>query len=177
MFIWFGVAILARLASAFTPTENLALVIGVTFATTVAVSMTTLGMFRNALAVASGESPKAGRLFLVRGLIWYLLVSFVSTAVVVLGLAALVVPGVVIGGYWLMFPYLIADKNLPWFGSLAQSWRLVRGSWFYVVRTWLATYLVIAISGLLTFGLAFFATVPWALLVHARVYQRLVQPG
>jgi hypothetical protein len=106
-------------------------------------------------------------------LIWYILASVVSTLVVVVGLVLLVIPGVIIGGFWLLFPYLIAERQTPWLSSLSQSWRLVRGSWGYVVGTWLATYVVMAISGLLTFGLAFFVTVPWTLLVHARVYRWL----
>jgi hypothetical protein len=175
MFVWFGVAILARLASVVAPPENLALFIPVTVITTVVVSMTTLGMFRNAISAVDDLAPTASRLFLLRGLIWYLVVSFISTALVALGLALLIVPGVLIGGYWLLFPYLIADKDLPWVKSLTGSWRLVRGSWVYVVKTWLATYLVIAVSGLLTFGLAFFVSVPWALIVHARAYRLLVE--
>ena len=174
MFAWFGVAIIARLLSFVTPIDNLVVFIPVTIATTVVVSMTTLGMFRNAIAAADEKRPNVTRLFMLQGLIWYLLVSAISTALVVVGLAIFVIPGVVIGGYWLLFPYLIADRNQPWLSSLRDSWRLVRGSWFYIVKTWLATYVVMGIAGLLTFGLAFFVTVPWTLIVHAQVYRRLL---
>lgn len=173
MFVWFGVAILARLASFFAPPNKLMWFLPVTVITTVIVSMTTLGMFRNALAAVDGRPPRVTRLFLLQGLVWYILVSLVSTALVVFGLALLIVPGVVVGGYWLLFPYLIAENDQRWFGSLSDSWRLVSGSWVYVVKTWLATYVVMGISGVLTFGLAFFVTVPWTLIVHARVYRRL----
>jgi hypothetical protein len=173
MFVWFGVAIVGRLVNHFVSDSGLAVVVLANALTFVVMSMTTLGMFRNALLAVGGQPPHPRNLFMVSGLIWYIFVSVVSTFVVVVGLALLVMPGVIIGGFWLLFPYLIAERQTPWLSSLSQSWRLVRGSWGYVVGTWLATYVVMAISGLLTFGLAFFVTVPWTLLVHARVYRWL----
>lgn len=173
MFVWFGVAIVGRLVNHFVSDSGLVVGVFANALTFVLMSMTTLGMFRNALIAVDGQKPTPRALFLVSGLIWYILASFVSTVVVVVGLALLIIPGVIIGGFWLMFAYLIADKQTRWLSSLPQSWRLVRGSWGYVVGTWLSTYVVMAISGLLTFGLAFFVSVPWTLLVHARVYRGL----
>lgn len=103
-------------------------------ATMLAVFLMMLGVYRNAFAVSGGESPSVARLFETSSYWWFVAATLVYIAMVVLGLFALVIPGLIIAFMLGLYPYaLVSGNSSNGFSALATSWdRITSHFWKYI---------------------------------------------
>lgn len=93
-----------------------------------------LGILKNSYAVSGGERPSVARLFEVSHFWWFLFASLIFAVMVVVGLFALVVPGLIIAFMLGLFAYaLIGGQASNGFSALATSWdRISSNFWKYL---------------------------------------------
>lgn len=93
-----------------------------------------LGILKNSYAVSGGERPSVARLFEVRHFWWFLFASLIFGVMVVIGLFALVIPGLIIAFMLGLFAYaLIGGQATNGFSALATSWdRISSHFWKYL---------------------------------------------
>lgn len=93
-----------------------------------------LGILKNSYAVSGGERPSVARLFEVRHFWWFLFASLILVVMVVIGLFALVIPGLIIAFMLGLFAYaLIGGQASNGFSALATSWdRISSNFWKYL---------------------------------------------
>jgi hypothetical protein len=110
----------------------IAVVLGVA-ALLVAVLMI-LGIFRNAYAVSGGEQPSVARLFQRSNYWWFLVAGLIYIAMLVIGLLAFIIPGLIIAFMFSLFPYALISGNAGnGFSALATSWdRITSSFWKYI---------------------------------------------
>lgn len=103
-------------------------------ASILAVFLMMLGVYRNAYAVSGGESPSVARLFETSSYWWFVVSTLVYIAMVVLGLFALVIPGLIIAFMLGLYPYaLVSGNSSNGFSALATSWdRITSHFWKYI---------------------------------------------
>lgn len=93
-----------------------------------------LGIYRNAWAVAHGEAPAVARLFERSHYWWFIAAFLIYIAMIIVGLFALIIPGLIIAFMLGLFPYaLIAGNAGNGFSALATSWdRISSNFWKYI---------------------------------------------
>ncbi|MGI9137144.1 MAG: hypothetical protein ACR2JS_08850 [Candidatus Nanopelagicales bacterium] len=93
-----------------------------------------LGIFRNAYAVSGGESPSVARLFERGSFWWFLVAGLIYIAMLVIGLLAFIIPGLIIAFMFSLFPYALISGNAGnGFSALATSWdRITSNFWKYI---------------------------------------------
>lgn len=93
-----------------------------------------LGIFRNAYAVSGGESPSVARLFERSNYWWFLVAGLIYIAMLVIGLIAFIIPGLIIAFMFSLFPYALISGNAGnGFSALATSWdRITSSFWKYI---------------------------------------------
>ncbi|MEM7564618.1 MAG: hypothetical protein AAF353_16450 [Pseudomonadota bacterium] len=119
------------------------------------------------------RSVSAGEIFRHFGsTIKLLLVYLVQTIMIMIGLVLLVIPGI-----YLMFAYiyampLIVEKNMGIWQALETSRKAMTRVWFRFFGL-LMLITLINMLGILTLGIAWIWTVPWAVLAMSMVYVKL----
>lgn len=93
-----------------------------------------LGLLRNSYAVSGGERPSVARLFETRHYWWFLVAALIYGAMVLIGLFALIIPGLIIAFMLGLFAYaLIGGQANNGFSALATSWdRISSNFWKYL---------------------------------------------
>jgi hypothetical protein len=87
---------------------------------------TFLGLLRNAYNASEGAKPSVGVLFRSDRFWWFLVAGAVYIGIVVVGLFAFILPGIILGFMFALFPYaLIGKPGMTGFGALAMSWELI----------------------------------------------------
>lgn len=109
----------------------------------------------------------------MRPFLQYLVTSVVIAIVVILGLFALIVPGIILGIAFSMAPYLIVEKRLWTMDALKESWNLTKGNRTSLFLLALMLF-VINFLGALPFMLGLLITVPVSMLAMAHAYRALV---
>lgn len=124
------------------------------------------------LKVARGQKAGAADLFgHTRASSKQVLLSFIVAAMIVLGLVALIIPGLVV--LTLSWPYgrLVVDRNPPGWSSIGESFEMVRPHFGTVMMLGL---IVLSIQYLLSvLPLAFLFTVPFGSLALTVAYLRM----
>lgn len=106
-----------------------------------------------------------------------LLAGAVSTALVFLGLLALILPGVYfVVCYPLFVPLLILDKKLDFWPAMELSRRVVTQHWFKVCGL-LVVGVLVAVTGLLALGIGVFVTLPLAIAASVYAYEDIFNPA
>lgn len=107
------------------------------------------------------------------GVFWhYLAASFLMSVIVILGLIALIVPGIILALALSMAPYLVVEKKLWPMPAFKESWAMTKGSWL----TLFLLGLVIAVMnfiGALLLMIGLLITVPVSMLAMVHVYRTL----
>lgn len=106
----------------------------VSIITVLATVLMLLGLFRNAYAVSGGERPSVARLFEMQHYWWFLVAGLIYIGMVIVGLFALIIPGLIIAFMLALYPYaLIAGNANNGFSALATSWdRITSHFWKYI---------------------------------------------
>jgi hypothetical protein len=95
---------------------------------------TFLGLLRNAYNASEGAKPSVGVLFRSDRFWWFLVAGAVYIGIVVTGLFALIIPGLIFAFMFALFPFaLIGNPGMTGFAALARSWELITTSfWRYI---------------------------------------------
>lgn len=125
------------------------------------------------LNIARGTRPDIGQVF--SGGPFYLRVLgnlFLFTIMVYLGLAACIVPGILLALAFWPFIYIIVDQNPPGLGGLGRAKEITQGNWGAVFLLAMAT-LGITILGFLACCIGLIFTIPLTTLFFAVAYCRM----
>jgi uncharacterized membrane protein len=95
---------------------------------------TFLGLLRNAYNASEGAKPSVGVLLRSDRFWWFLVAAVVFIGIVVTGLFALIIPGLIFAFMFALFPFaLIANPGMTGFAALARSWELITTAfWRYI---------------------------------------------
>ena len=95
---------------------------------------TFLGILRNAYNASEGAKPSLGVLFRSDRFWWFLVAGAVFIGIVVAGLFALIIPGLIFAFMFALFPFaLIGNPGMTGFAALARSWELITTAfWRYI---------------------------------------------
>ena len=92
---------------------------------------TFLGLLRNAYNASEGAKPSVGVLLRSDRFWWFLVAGAVYIGIVVVGLFAFIIPGLILAFMFALFPYaLIGKPGMTGFGALAMSWELITTSFW-----------------------------------------------
>lgn len=95
---------------------------------------TFLGILRNAYNASEGAKPSVSVLFRSDRFWWFLVAGFVYLGIVITGLFALIIPGLIFAFMFALFPFaLIGNPGMTGFAALARSWELITTTfWRYI---------------------------------------------
>ncbi len=100
------------------------------------------------------------------------LTALVSNLLVLLG-SLLILPAVYLGISYMFAQLFVIDKNLSFWSAMETSRRLITKKWFSFLGLGLLMSLL-AVSGLLLFGVGILVTAPWASCVLTAAYEDIV---
>jgi uncharacterized membrane protein len=102
----------------------------------------------------------------------YLVTSVVIAIIVILGIFALIVPGIIFALAFSMAPYLVIEKKMWTQKALKESWRLTKGHWLELFLLGVAMAIINFLGAfLLLVGLL--VTAPVSMLAMTHVYRTL----
>ena len=92
---------------------------------------TFLGILRNAYNASEGAKPSVGVLLRSDRYRWFLVAGLIYTGIVIVGLIAFIIPGIILAFMFALFPYaLIGRPGITGFAALAMSWELITTSFW-----------------------------------------------
>jgi len=114
---------------------------------------------------------------LVRGFwenyLYIILANLLVFALVVLGLFALIIPGIIIGCRLVFTSYIIMDKKLDPIEAVELSWKLTRGHGWQIFFMGLTSFFII-IFGLMLIIVGIFPALIWISSSFASLYQSVL---
>lgn len=132
-----------------------------------------LGVIRASLEVTEGREPKVAKLLRPEGYGSYVVASLVFAAGLSLGLALLIVPGVVFGLTFHLYGFVIAESpTVRPIGALRRSAEITRGARVQLLGLW-ALLVLLNFAGLLAFGIGVFFTYGISAIALAYAYRLL----
>ena len=102
-----------------------------------------------------------------------ILANLLVVALIVLGLFALIVPGIIIACRLAFVPYIVMDKKLDPIESVELSWRLTRGHGWTIFLMGFVSFFII-IVGLMLFLVGVFPALIWVSSSFATLYQSVL---
>ena len=104
------------------------------------------------------------------------LANLLAGAIIIIGLALLIVPGIVFACKLAFVPYLAVDRKMEAIGAVKLSWRMTGG---YAWKVFLIGLLAIPISiaGLICFGVGIIFALMWIRLAFASLYHAVSVSG
>lgn len=133
----------------------------------------TMGFLAITIKVARQEESSWSDFFQVVPLfpsfLWGQILFYLS---IIGGLLLLIIPGIVWGIKFSLWPYFVLDRHYSGFESLKASGRVVYGVKWDIFMLWIATCLLNLLGGLLL-GVGLLVTVPVTLISWALVYLQL----
>ncbi|MDP1625295.1 MAG: hypothetical protein Q8L64_06055 [bacterium] len=129
---------------------------------------------RFGLKIGKGEKPFWNNLFEFKPEIFgfYILASLAYSAMNLIGLALIIVPGIISIIRFGFFGFIMVDEGLRPIHSLKKSWAITKGH-FWKLFGLSVCLLVLNFFGALAMGLGLLITVPLSLLVTVYVYQKI----
>lgn len=132
-----------------------------------------LGGTKIVLNFVDGKQVKFSELFsqthvLLKGVV----AAFVYGLIVVLGLIALIIPGVYLGIRLQFFKYFVVDKSYGPIKALKESWKITRGNVWNLFLFGLLMILV-NIGGLLVLLVGLFVSAPVTMMAAGYVFRKL----
>jgi hypothetical protein len=102
-----------------------------------------------------------------------ILANLLVVALVVLGLFALIVPGIIIACRLVFVSYIVMDKKLDPIEAVELSWKLTRGHGWRIFAMGLASFFII-IFGFILFIVGIFPAIMWVSSSFATLYQSVL---
>ncbi len=104
------------------------------------------------------------------------LANLLVGAIIVIGLMLLIIPGIVFACKLAFVPYLVVDRKMEAIEAVKESWRMTGGhAWKVFFIGVLAV--VLAIAGLICFGIGIIFAVMWIRLAFASLYHAVTTSG
>ena len=101
------------------------------------------------------------------------LANLIVTALVILGMVMIIIPGIIIACRLVLVPFLVMDKNLEPMKAVEKSWELTRGrGWEVFVMAILSVF--IFIGGVLVFFVGAIVSIIWIHAAFATFYQSVL---
>ena len=122
------------------------------------------------LLAARGEPVEVKRMFTVfKNYGNAVLANILWSTIFVIGLAFLIVPGIVFGCKLAFVPYLIVEQKMDAVAAIKESWRMTRGHAWKVFGIGVLA-LFIALLGLAFLGIGILVSIIWIRLASATLY-------
>ncbi len=137
-------------------------------------SIITMGLIKIALKFCDGKKGEFNDIFsCVSLLLKYLVSSFLMTIIVIGGMILLVVPGIIWGVKFSLFPYFIVEKNAGPIEALKASAGVTKGAkgplfLFYILAG------LVNLGGFACLFVGLLATLPITMIATALVYRELL---
>jgi uncharacterized membrane protein len=136
-----------------------------------------LGYLKNCFQTLDGEEPQFSSYGQVsRKLISYVAASFLFTAIVLVGLALLLLPGIYLALRLQFFFASMVDENTGAIGSLKRSWAITKGQSLSLLVVALMMMLVV-FAGQIALFVGIFAAIPLVMLMYGVAFRRLTAPA
>jgi uncharacterized membrane protein len=103
-----------------------------------------------------------------------ILANLLVFALVILGLFALIIPGIIIGCRLIFVPYIIMDKKLDSIEAVEMSWKLTKGHGWKIFFMGLVSFFI-AILGLCLFIVGIFPAMIWISSSFATLYESVLK--
>ncbi len=104
------------------------------------------------------------------------LANLLAGAIIIIGLVLLIVPGIVFACKLAFVPYLVIDRKMEAIEAVKESWRMTGGhAWKVFFMGVLAVLL--AIAGLICFGIGIIFAIMWIRLAFASLYHAVATSG
>ena len=102
------------------------------------------------------------------------LANLLTTALIMIGFFALIIPGIIIACRLVFVSYLVMDKKLDPIAAVEESWRMTRGHGWTVFGMAIVS-IFIAIAGLLLCIVGIFPAMVWIRSSFACLYQAVIE--
>jgi len=104
------------------------------------------------------------------------LANLLTGAIIIIGLVLLIVPGIIFACKLAFVPYLVIDRKMEAIEAVKESWRMTGGhAWKVFLIGVLAVLL--AIAGLICFGVGIIFAIIWIRLAFASLYYAVATLG
>ncbi len=135
------------------------------------------GMIRVAFNLLDDKKVSLQKIFTdrisVKNILFFVIACLLYKLLVVLGLFILVIPGIIIGVMFSLWPFFMVDKGYDPIKSLIESLKTVQGINVWDVFLFIVLCSAINVVGLLVLGVGLFITIPLTLIAFTQVYRQL----
>jgi len=104
------------------------------------------------------------------------LANLLSGAIILIGLVLLIVPGIIFACKLAFVPYLVVDRKMEAIEAVKESWRMTGGHAWKVFFIGVLAVLL-AIAGLICFGVGIIFAIMWIRLAFASLYNAVATLG
>jgi uncharacterized membrane protein len=104
------------------------------------------------------------------------LANLLTGAIIIIGLALLIVPGIIFACKLAFVPYLVVDRKMEAIEAVKESWRMTGGHAWKVFFIGVLAVLL-AIAGLICFGVGIIFAIMWIRLAFASLYHAVATSG
>ena len=104
------------------------------------------------------------------------LANLLAGAIIVIGLVLLIVPGIIFACKLAFIPYLVIDRKMEAIEAVKESWRMTGGHAWKVFFIGILAVLL-AIAGLICFGVGIIFAIIWIRLAFASLYHAVATSG
>ncbi|MFC1920829.1 hypothetical protein ACFLYQ_03780 [Chloroflexota bacterium] len=128
------------------------------------------GMYFAYLKAARGNTPDIKDMFESFNTYWNaVLANLLSSVIIVIGFALLIVPGIIFACKLAFVPFLVVEYKMDAVTAVKESWHMTNG---YAMDVFLIGLLAIpiAIAGIICFGVGIFVSMMWITLTTASLY-------
>jgi len=101
------------------------------------------------------------------------LANLIVTALVIIGLVMLIIPGIIIACRLAFVSYLVMDKNMEAMKAVEKSWQMTRGHGWTIFGMAIITFFI-CIAGLIVFFVGIIISIMWAHAAFATLYQSVL---
>ena len=102
------------------------------------------------------------------------LASLLRVAIIGIGFAFLIIPGVIFACRLALVPYLVMDKRLDPVKAVEESWRLTKGKGWEILWLYIVSF-ALMVAGLIVLVFGFFVALMWINGAFASLYQAIIQ--
>ena len=97
------------------------------------------------------------------------LASLLVSVIIIIGLALLIIPGIIFACKLVFTPYLVVDRKMEVIEAIKESWRMTSGHAWTVFCIGLLA-IPIGIAGLICFGVGVIISIMWVTITFASLY-------
>jgi uncharacterized membrane protein len=102
--------------------------------------------------------------------------ALLAGAIIVIGFALLIIPGIIFACKLAFVPYLVVDQKMEAIPAVKASWRMTTGHAFTIFLMGLLAILI-SLAGIICFGVGIIVSIIWIQLAFAALYHAVTRPG